>query len=89
MVLIIKINSVFMIRAWKRKVQIAERELHLRQIDAVHYPETITHPWKYLQNPSSILFYKHYNTSLNRINQQNLNLSFPKLSSKMSINVKI
>ncbi|CAF4268677.1 unnamed protein product, partial [Adineta steineri] len=58
------------IHAWEHKVQIAERELHLRQIDAIHYPEIIIHPWKYLQNPSSILFYKHYNTSLNRINQQ-------------------
>ncbi|CAF3827340.1 unnamed protein product [Adineta steineri] len=94
-----QINLHRQIRAWERKVQIAERELHLRQIDAIHYPETITHPWKYLQNPSSILFHKHYNTSLNRINQenevhstiikQNLNLSFPKLSSKMSISVKI
>jgi hypothetical protein len=57
------------IYAWERKVQIAKRELHLRQIDVIHNPEKIIHPWKYLQNPSSILFYKYYKTSVNRTNE--------------------
>ena len=59
--------------AWERKVQIAERELHLRQIEAMRYPEKIAHPWKYLDNLSSVLFYKRYNISSNRRNEQNEN----------------
>jgi hypothetical protein len=60
-----QINLNHQKHAWERKVQIAERELHLRQIESIHYPETIIHPWKYLQNPSPILFYKLYKTSVN------------------------
>ena len=62
--------------AWERKLQIAERELHLRQIEMIHNPEKIIHPWKYLQNPSPVLFYKRYKTSMNR------NISLPKLNKK-------
>lgn len=43
---------------WERKVQIAERELHLRQTEMKHNPEKIIHPWKYLENPSPILYYR-------------------------------
>ncbi len=80
--------------AWQRKVQIAERELHLRQIDVKHNPEKIIHPWKYLQNPSSILFYQYYKTSSNRINEINpivvksqLNTSLPKLNNKSTLSI--
>ncbi len=69
--------------AWERKLQIAERELHLRQIEAIHNPEKIIHPWKYLQNPSSILFYKYYKTSANRVNEQhemNVKNTLPKVN---------
>ena len=45
---------------WERKVQIVEHELHLRQIESMKYPEKIIHPWKYLQNPSPILFHQQY-----------------------------
>jgi hypothetical protein len=74
--------------AWERKVQIAERELHLRQIEAMHNPEKIIHPWKYLQNPSPILFYQHYKTSINRTNEivkNKLNNSLPKLNKKSTL----
>lgn len=46
------------IYAWKRKLEIIERDLHLHQIEILHNPEKIIHPWKYLQNPSPILFYQ-------------------------------
>jgi hypothetical protein len=75
--------------AWERKLQIAEREFHLRRNEAIHNPEKIIHPWKYLQNPSAILFYKRSKTSPNRANEMNgsikLNTSFPKLKNKSTI----
>lgn len=81
---------------WQRKVQIAEREFHLRQIDAIHNPEKIIHPWKYLQNPSSILFYQHSNPSSHQINEINsivlksqLNSSFSKLNNKSILRIDI
>lgn len=52
-------NLYRQISAWERKVQIAERELHIRENDLSYHPEKILHPWKYLENPSSILFYKN------------------------------
>lgn len=55
-----QINLHHHIQAWQRKLQIAERELHIRQYESIHPPEPIIHPWKYLKNPSSIIFYKHY-----------------------------
>lgn len=51
-----QLNLLHQEHIWQRKVEIAERELHLRQIQLSKYPEEIIHPWKYLQNPSSILF---------------------------------
>ncbi|CAF2157861.1 unnamed protein product [Rotaria magnacalcarata] len=82
------------IHTWERKVQIAERELHLRQMESMNYPEKIIHPWKYLQNPSPTLFYQRYKISGDRANEQNeidntiekknLNRSLPKLNNKKS-----
>jgi len=87
-----QINLHRQIYAWKRKVQIAERELHLRQNEAINNPEKIIHPWKYLQNPSSIIFYKYYKTSVNRTNEINpitvkskLNITLPKLNNKSTL----
>ncbi|CAF0829898.1 unnamed protein product [Rotaria sordida] len=95
-----QINLYRQIHAWERKVEIAERELHLRQIESINYPEKIIHPWKYLQNPSSILFYKRYKLSNNQTNEQNeihtttttivknkLNISLPKLNNKSTISI--
>ncbi|CAF2712638.1 unnamed protein product [Rotaria sp. Silwood2] len=93
-----QINLYRQIHAWERKVEIAERELHLRQIESINYPEKIIHPWKYLQNPSSILFYKRYKTLSNRTNEQyeihattnvknKLNISLPTLNNKSAISV--
>ena len=56
--------------AWERKVQIAERELHLRQTEVKHNPEKIIHPWKYLQNPSPILYYRQYKNSSNTTDEK-------------------
>ncbi|CAF1244578.1 unnamed protein product [Rotaria sp. Silwood1] len=89
-----QINLYRQIHAWKRKVEISERELHLRQIELINYPEKIIHPWKYLQNPSSILFYKHYKI-LNKQNEihtntmikNKMNISLPKLNNKSIINI--
>ncbi|UJR31385.1 hypothetical protein I4U23_018879 [Adineta vaga] len=64
-----QINLRRNIHVWERKVQIVQHELHLRQIETIHNPEKIFHPWKYLQNPSSVLFYQHYQTSSNRITE--------------------
>ena len=82
--------------AWERKVQIAERELHLRQTEVIRHPEKIIHPWKYLQNPSPMLFYQRYTTSPNRTNENNrpavknqLNTSLPKLNKKSTLSVAI
>ena len=82
------------VHAWQRKVQIGEHEFHQRQIDSIHHPEKIVHPWKYLQNPSSILFYQHSNSFSHRTNEVNpivlksqLNLSFPKLNDKSTLSV--
>lgn len=55
---------------WERKVQIAERELHLRQTEVNHHPEKIIHPWKYLQNPSPILYYRQYKSSSKTIDEK-------------------
>ncbi|CAF4673776.1 unnamed protein product [Rotaria sp. Silwood1] len=89
-----QINLYRQIHAWKRKVEISERELHLRQIELINYPEKIIHPWKYLQNPSSILFYKHYKilNKQNEIHNNNIiknkmNISLPKLNNKSIINI--
>jgi hypothetical protein len=85
-----QINLHRQIYAWKRKVQITERELHLRQNQAINDPEKIIHPWKYLQNPSSIIFYKYYKTSINQVNEINptkLNTSLPKLNNKSMLSI--
>ena len=78
------------VHAWQRKVQIGEREFHQRQIDTIRYPEKIVHPWKYLENPSSILFYQNANRT-NEINsivlKSQLNFSFPKLNDKSTLSV--
>ncbi len=73
--------------AWERKVQIAEHELHLRQIEANHNPEKIIHPWKYLQNPSPILFYQRYQTSVNRTNEINPTIIKSKLNNKPTLSI--
>jgi predicted Rossmann fold nucleotide-binding protein DprA/Smf involved in DNA uptake len=91
-----QINLHRQVHAWERKVQIAEREMHLRQIEAVHYPEKIIHPWKYLQNPPPVLFYKRYKSAANRTNEtkativkNHFNTSLAKISKKSTINVGI
>lgn len=53
-----QINLHRQIQTWQRKVQLAEHELHLREIESMNNPEKIIHPWKYLQNPSPILFHQ-------------------------------
>lgn len=78
--------------AWERKVQIAEREYHLRQTETIRNPEKIIHPWKYLQNPSPILYYHQYKTSSssssNAIHDNNqLNISLPKLTNKTMFSI--
>ena len=45
-------------QTWQRKVELAERELHLRRTETRHHPEKIIHPWKYLENPSPYLFHR-------------------------------
>ncbi|CAM4882047.1 unnamed protein product [Rotaria socialis] len=89
-----QINLYRQMHTWERKVQIAERELHLRQIESMNYPEKIIHPWKYLQNPSPTLFYQRYKIYGDRANEQNeidntiekkkSNRSLPKLNNKKS-----
>ncbi|CAF2130443.1 unnamed protein product [Rotaria magnacalcarata] len=64
-----QINLYRQIHTWERKVQIAKRELDLRQIESTHYPEKIIHPWKYLQNPSPTLFYQRYKIYRDRANE--------------------
>ena len=77
-------------QAWERKVQIAERELHLRQTEAIRNPEKIIHPWKYLQNPSPILYYQQYkpsSSSNTTHGNSQLNVSLPKLTTKAMFSV--
>ncbi|CAF0920922.1 unnamed protein product [Adineta ricciae] len=69
---------------WQRKVQIAEHELELRRIESHRYPEQIFHPWKYLQNPSSLLMYQHYHSPSTRTNDQEF---LPKLDTRSSARI--
>ncbi|CAF1456137.1 unnamed protein product, partial [Didymodactylos carnosus] len=66
---------------WKRKVQIAERELRLRRTEANRYPERIIHPWKSLKNPDMRLL-KIYE----KLDEQRTPLSSPQ--KMMVLNLK-
>lgn len=43
------------LKSWQRKLEIGEREIHQRRIDLIFHREKISHPWKSLDNPSSVL----------------------------------
>lgn len=64
-----QLNLAHQQHIWQRKVEIAERELHLCQNQFNKYPERIIHPWKYLQNPSAILFSQQTKASLKPISR--------------------
>ena len=57
-------------QTWQRRVEIAERELHLRRMETRQQPETIIHPWKYLENPSPYLFHRRYTAASQRMNNK-------------------